>query len=97
MLHDFVAHGLDLGTASSPDSRHQAHATPPSPAPNPFVFGRPIDRDADFVGRVAETRSLRDAIDKRQPVQLLGERLMGKTSLIRWVERTVFPGRPVIW
>jgi hypothetical protein len=64
---------------------------------NPFVFGRAIDRDEDFVGRDDERRWLREAIDKRQPVQLLGERLMGKTSLLRWVERTAFLDRPVIW
>ncbi len=95
VLHDFVAHGLDLGTASSPVARHTAAPAPL--APNPFVFGRAIDRDEDFVGRSDERRWLREAIDRRQPVQLVGERLMGKTSLLRWVQRTVSPGRPVIW
>lgn len=94
VLHDFLAHGLDLGPA--PGAGPQAHVAG-VPARNPFVFGRAIDRDDDFVGRDDERRWLREAIDKRQPVQLLGERLMGKTSLLRWVERTVYLDRPVIW
>jgi nucleoside phosphorylase len=97
VLHDFVAHGLDLGSAEASDAQHPAHAAPWVGSRNPFVFGRALDRDEDFVGRDDERRWLREAIDKRQPVQLLGERLMGKTSLLRWVERTVFPGCPVIW
>jgi nucleoside phosphorylase len=94
VLLDFVAHGLDLGTPASADARRRASTVAPR---NPFVFGRAIDRDEDFVGRDDERRWLREAIDKQQPVQLLGERLMGKTSLLRWVERTVFLDRPVIW
>lgn len=97
VLYDFLAYGLDLGAASSPDARRHAQAALPASGHNPFVFGRAIDRDEDFVGRDDERRWLREAIDKRQPVQLLGERLMGKTSLLRWVERTVFLDRPVIW
>jgi nucleoside phosphorylase len=109
VLFDFVAHGLDLGAAAAvTGGRHhgQGHgpataaAAPPSVSPpirNPFVFGRAVDRDEDFVGRDHERRWLREAIDKRQPVQLLGERLMGKTSLLRWVERNVLLDRPVIW
>ncbi len=96
VLHDFIAHGLDLGAGSS-DTRHHAHTATPTPVRNPFVFGRAIDCDEDLVGREDERRWLREAIDKRQPVQLLGERLMGKTSLLRWVERTVFLDRPVVW
>jgi nucleoside phosphorylase len=96
VLYDFLAHGLDLG-AASPEARQRAHAPSPRADRNPFVFGRAIDRDEDFVGRDNERRWLREAIDKRQPVQLLGERLMGKTSLLRWVERNVLLDRPVIW
>ncbi|HEX7843352.1 MAG TPA: AAA family ATPase [Kofleriaceae bacterium] len=97
VMHDFLAHGLDLGPPWSPEARYSGGGAPPSLASNPFVFGRAIDRNEDFVGRVDERRWLREAIDKRQPVQLVGERLMGKTSLLRWVERTVLLDRPVIW
>jgi hypothetical protein len=99
VLHDFVAHGLDLNSAPLTFRYARRSDIPPikPPAHNPFVFGRAIDRDEDFVGRDDERRWLREAIDKRQPVQLLGERLMGKTSLLRWVERNVFLDRPVIW
>jgi len=97
VLHDFLTHGLDLGRVRSSDIGYAERVAASSTAPNPFVFGRAIDRDEDFIGRDDERRWLREAIDKRQPVQLLGERLMGKTSLLRWVERTVFLDRPVIW
>ncbi len=96
VLFDFIAHGIDLSAASS-DTRHHAHTAPPATVRNPFVFGRAIDSDEDFIGREDERRWLREAIDKRQPVQLLGERLMGKTSLLCWVERAVFLDRPVVW
>jgi nucleoside phosphorylase len=94
VLYDLLAHGLDLGAPS--DTRHRARNVLSS-SRNPFVFGRAIDRDEDFAGRVDEQRWLREAIGKRQPVQILGQRLMGKTSLLRWVERNVFPNRPVVW
>jgi hypothetical protein len=96
VLYDFITRGLDLGISCSPGLRGARTVRSPV-ARNPFVFGRAIDRDEDFVGRFDEQRWLREAIDKRQPVQLLGERLMGKTSLLRWVERNVVPNRPVIW
>jgi hypothetical protein len=97
VLYDFLAYGLALGAPPSPGASPRAPTARRSAAHNPFVFGRTIDRDEDFVGRDEERRWLREAIDKRQPVQLLGERLMGKTSLLRWVERNVLLDRPVIW
>jgi nucleoside phosphorylase len=81
-----------------------APETPPPPpadrvfrARNPFVFGRPIDQADDFLGRGNETRWIQEAIEKGQPVQVLGENLMGKTSLLRWVQRNVLLDRPVVW
>ncbi len=56
---------------------------------SPFVVGAPIVRDEDFFGRREQIALLRDAIADRQPVQVLGERRMGKTSLLRWVERHI--------
>ena len=67
---------------------------PPPPASRRHTTrscsGARSTRDEEFVGRDEERRWLREAIDKRQPVQLLGERLMGKTSLLRRVERNEF-------
>lgn len=67
-------------------------------APN-FVAGPPIDRDEDFYGRRTQQEELRDAFDLVQPVQILGERRMGKTSLLRWAQRHVNEHRdwPVAW
>lgn len=69
---------------------------PPVRPPNPFIFGRPIDHDTDFFGREHEKKWILDAIDKGEPVQLLGESRMGKSSLLRWVQRNALPGRPVV-
>lgn len=55
----------------------------------PFVVGRPIDRDEDFFGRDLHRQKLEQAIDEKQPVQILGERRMGKTSLLRWCGRRI--------
>lgn len=83
VLVDFVERGLHLGGGAAPGT-------------NPFILGRPIDREQDFVGRENEKGWILDAIEKGQPVQLLGESKMGKSSLLKWVARTVMPGRPVV-
>ncbi len=71
----------------------------PGARQSPFVVGTPILHDQDFVGRRQQIALLRDAIADRQPVQILGERRMGKSSLLRWVERHVgvWVGSPVAW
>ena len=43
---------------------------------------------AAFVGRAAEREALLRTLDRGQPAQLIGPRRMGKSSLLRWVERT---------
>lgn len=55
--------------------------------PSPFVVGQPIGCDEDLFGRDQEKDLLRDIVERGQMAQILGERLMGKTSLLRWVER----------
>jgi nucleoside phosphorylase len=91
VLADFLANGLDLGerkTKMVPASRE---------AKSPFVCGLPIDRDTDFFGRKREQGEILHAIDSKSPVQLLGGAKMGKSSLLRWVERHVPADRPVAW
>lgn len=77
-------------------------STPPkatSRPASPFIVGVPIERDEDFYGRKSQQALLRDAMRQCQPVQILGERRMGKTSLLRWVQRHVADYRdwPVAW
>lgn len=64
-----------------------------------FVVGSAIERDEDFFGRVAQRDELRHALRLGQPVQILGERRMGKTSLLKWVQRHIseWQGHPVAW
>jgi hypothetical protein len=66
---------------------------------SPFVVGMPITRDEDFFGRRYQRGLLEDALSRGQPIQILGERRMGKTSLLRWVERHAprVQHRPVAW
>jgi nucleoside phosphorylase len=98
VLVDFVAWGLDLRDPNDAVWRLFAPRTLAGvpPGRNPFVFGRPIDQDEDFVGREDQKRRILDAIEKDQPVQILGEKLMGKTSLLKWVQRHVLPDRAVV-
>ena len=61
-----------------------------------FVYGRPVERDQDFVGRQEERARILDALTQGQPVELLGEPRMGRTSLLAWTERHAAGGRPVV-
>ncbi|WP_437581983.1 nSTAND1 domain-containing NTPase [Sorangium sp. So ce887] len=54
-------------------------------------------RAQDFFGRTAEQGETLDAIAKNLPAQILGGAKVGKSSLLRWVERHVPAGRPVAW
>jgi len=90
VLVDFLEHGLELAASGATGGRGQ-------PAERAsFILGRPVDRDEDFAGRGRERTAILRAIELKQPVQILGEALMGKTSLLRWVERHVPLGSPVI-
>jgi nucleoside phosphorylase len=90
VMADFLAHGLDLGEQRA----RVAQARPEGKSP--FVL-LPILRDQDFFGRRQEQGEIQDAIDKMLPVQLLGGAMVGKSSLLRWVERHVHKGQPVAW
>lgn len=47
----------------------------------------PVLDDAELVGRTSQRNELLAAFDRGQAVQLIGPRRMGKTSLLRWMER----------
>jgi hypothetical protein len=53
----------------------------PEPA-NPFVFGQVLGPGAPFCARPSLARSLRETVENRQRLVLLGDRRMGKTSLV---------------
>lgn len=58
----------------------------------------PARDDAEFAARKAQQDELLRAFDRGQPVQLLGPRSMGKSSLLRWMERTATAlGRPAVF
>jgi len=56
---------------------------------NPFIFGQVLGAGAPFCARPQLERSIRETVDNRQRLVLLGDRRMGKTSL---VEHTLADG-----
>ncbi len=65
---------------------------------SPFVVGQPIERDEDLFGFRAQRERLRDFLEGGQSVQILGGQRMGKTSLLKWIERhgPQWQTRPVV-
>jgi hypothetical protein len=63
-------------------------ATRPSPpASSPFFFGRPIPDDARFYGRRAEAKTILERLAQRNSTSIVGERRIGKSSLLLHVQR----------
>ncbi|MFL6209921.1 MAG: adenylate/guanylate cyclase domain-containing protein [Pyrinomonadaceae bacterium] len=59
----------------------------PQSTPNPFIWRGGITAAADFFDREPEQRTLRAYLHGRQNCQIVGPRRIGKTSLLRQVER----------
>lgn len=59
----------------------------PQVAPNPFIWRGGITRAEDFFDRDSEQRILRAYLHGRQNCQIVGPRRIGKTSLLRQIER----------
>lgn len=57
------------------------------PALNPFVWRDGITKAEDFFNRHHEERRLRAFLQNRQNCQIVGTRRIGKTSLLRHIER----------
>ena len=62
---------------------------------SPFVTGRPVE-GPEFFGRERQIRHLADRIEQLAPVQILGERRMGKTSLLRHLRPLLPSDRPAV-
>lgn len=83
------------GTGNPPDSI-SAHSLPAGALgatvqPSPFVIGRPLRPEELQYGREVHKSQIRRALNDRQPAEIVGERRMGKTSLIRWAEAEARP------
>jgi len=59
----------------------------PESAPNPFIWRGSITAAADFFDREPEQRTLRARLNGQQNCQVVGPHRIGKTSLLRQVER----------
>lgn len=57
-------------------------------APNPFIWRGGITRAEDFFDRENEQRTLRAYLRGRQNCQIVGPRRIGKTSVLRQLERS---------
>ena len=66
------------------DSQPPPHPAPPTPSPNhnPFFFGGRITHSDHFFGRQRLLRELRQELQKRSNVSLVGESQIGKSSLL---------------
>jgi hypothetical protein len=51
--------------------------------PNPFEYGNPITDPAKFFGRHSELNQIRDRLYQMSSTSVVGERRIGKTSLLR--------------
>lgn len=58
-------------------------------SPNPFIWRGGITSAEDFFDRDAEQRIIRECLQDRQNIQIIGPGRIGKTSLLLQVERTV--------
>lgn len=56
-------------------------------SPNPFIWRDGITRADDFFDRTKETKKLLELLHHKQNCQIVGPRRIGKTSLLRQVER----------
>jgi hypothetical protein len=54
---------------------------------NPFLYGRPVERQEELIDRAAEKAELVDCVRSGQPVMVYAPRRYGKTSLARVVAR----------
>ena len=52
---------------------------------NPFTYGKPIQNPARFFGRQEAVRKIFNALKADQNVSLVGERRIGKTSLLQYI------------
>lgn len=57
------------------------------PCPNPFTWRGGITKAEDFFNRDNEQRTIRDYLRAHQNCQIVGQRRIGKTSLIRQIKR----------
>jgi uncharacterized protein len=69
---------LPCTKATTPLHRRDVISEPP----NPFIFGQVLGPGAPFCARPALVRSIRETVENRQRLVLLGDRRMGKTSLV---------------
>jgi hypothetical protein len=69
---------------------------PEPTAGNPFVWRGGITEAAAFFNRDREERTVREFLRKRQSCQLVGPRRIGKTSLLRQVQRLAPVSEPSI-
>jgi uncharacterized protein len=67
--------------------RVSALHVPPQDTPNPFIWRGGITRAKDFFNREAQQRTLHAYLHGRQNCQVVGQRRIGKTSLLRQIER----------
>lgn len=77
-------------TSRQPDRLAVAESTSPSP----FIFGPAIQDPAGFYGRQDELRTILEQLGKRSCTAVVGERRIGKSSLLLQVARQMPEAKP---
>jgi uncharacterized protein len=90
-LSALLLNGHDSSAAADPPPvDRRPPATPPANGwRNPFIVGVPISDPADFFGREREVDFCLQRLRGMQSVSVLGERRIGKTSLLRYLITTL--------
>jgi hypothetical protein len=87
--------GINYGTMNQYNTTHNYYGPPPDPpastpptpaAPNPFGRRGRIDNAAEFFGREELLRRIFEELGKRSNLSLIGEREIGKSSLLYMIE-----------
>jgi uncharacterized protein len=90
-LSALLLNGHDASEAAVPSPAAPRSSTSPSSNGwrNPFIVGLPITDPADFFGRERELDFCLQRLRGMQSVSILGERRIGKTSLLRYLISTL--------
>ncbi|ACY13631.1 SEFIR domain protein [Haliangium ochraceum DSM 14365] len=86
------ARGTEPGAVPEMSPLSEGVAETPGGPISPFLPGVIAKRAEDFFGRQRALDEITHSIHHRQPIQILGEARMGKSSLLAHVARTLVPG-----
>ena len=87
-----------VNSSALPNADAKCSGVPSAPWDQPIFFpGMPITDKASFFGRQRELGVIRHSLSHYQPIQIIGEQRMGKTSLLNRIDYDdMLPQRPKV-